>query len=123
MRSARGSRPTPRWRRRDRIERSPPSTNRSKHGSPASRSPWPAPHDLRAQATLPPRPGGVMTLYPSAWLGLSQTAFALRHVQVGPWRTRVLTAGPAGGEAVVLMHGTGGHLEAYAQNIAAFAAA
>ena len=37
--------------------------------------------------------------------------------QVGPWRTRVLQAGPADGEPLILMPGTGGHLEAYAHNI------
>jgi 2-hydroxy-6-oxonona-2,4-dienedioate hydrolase len=55
------------------------------------------------------------------WVALSSTAHAIRYVQVGPWRTRVLEAGPADGEALILMAGTGGHLEAYAHNIAAFA--
>ncbi|MFF3503208.1 alpha/beta fold hydrolase [Streptomyces sp. NPDC003247] len=59
-------------------------------------------------------------IYPSVWLGFSQTPFALKQVQVGRWSTRVLTAGPADGEALVLMHGTGGHLETYAHNVKAF---
>lgn len=62
-----------------------------------------------------------MSIYPSVWLGFAATDFAVRHVQVGDWSTRVLTAGPEDGEAIVLMHGTGGHLEAYAHNVAAFA--
>jgi 2-hydroxy-6-oxonona-2,4-dienedioate hydrolase len=55
------------------------------------------------------------------WVALSSTPHALSFVQAGPWRTRVLRAGPADGEALILMAGTGGHLEAYAHNIAAFA--
>ena len=55
------------------------------------------------------------------WVALSSTAHAISYVQVGPWRTRVLQAGPAGGEPLILMAGTGGHLEAYAHNIPAFA--
>ena len=55
------------------------------------------------------------------WVALSSTPHAISYVQVGPWRTRVLQAGPEQAEALVLMPGTGGHLEAYAHNIAAFA--
>lgn len=60
-------------------------------------------------------------IFPSIWLGFSQTSFTLRQVQAGRWSTRVLTAGPDNGEALVLMHGTGGHLETYAHNVKAFA--
>ena len=56
-------------------------------------------------------------IHPSIWLGFSRTSFTLEQVQVGPWSTRVLTAGPADGETLVLMHGTGGHLETYAHNV------
>lgn len=55
------------------------------------------------------------------WIALSSTPHAISYVQVGPWRTRVLQAGTADGEALILMAGTGGHLEAYAHNIPAFA--
>jgi 2-hydroxy-6-oxonona-2,4-dienedioate hydrolase len=55
------------------------------------------------------------------WVALSSTPHGIDFVQVGPWRTRVLQAGPADGEPLVLMAGTGGHLEAYAHNIQAFA--
>ena len=44
----------------------------------------------------------------------------LRHVDVGGVRTRVLRAGS--GPDLVLLHGTGGHLEAYARDIAGLAA-
>ena len=55
------------------------------------------------------------------WVALSSMPHAISYVQVGPWRTRVLQAGPEQSEALVLMAGTGGHLEAYAHNIPAFA--
>jgi len=60
---------------------------------------------------------------PPVWVALSATPHSIDYVQVGPWRTRVLRAGPADGEPLVLMPGTGGHLEAYAHNISAFAEA
>jgi 2-hydroxy-6-oxonona-2,4-dienedioate hydrolase len=53
------------------------------------------------------------------WVALGATPHRLHYVDVGPWRTRVLEAGQ--GDTLILMPGTGGHLEAYAHNIAAFA--
>jgi 2-hydroxy-6-oxonona-2,4-dienedioate hydrolase len=52
----------------------------------------------------------------SIWSELSGTEHRLRFVDVDGVRTRVLEAGS--GPALVLLHGTGGHLEAYARNIA-----
>jgi 2-hydroxy-6-oxonona-2,4-dienedioate hydrolase len=49
------------------------------------------------------------------WVALGDVPHSIEHVDVGPWRTRVLQAGD--GEPLVLMPGTGGHLEAYAHNI------
>jgi 2-hydroxy-6-oxonona-2,4-dienedioate hydrolase len=51
------------------------------------------------------------------WTELAGLDYTTRHVQVGPWSTRVLEAGA--GEPLILMHGTGGHLEAYARNLRA----
>lgn len=48
-------------------------------------------------------------------VALGNVTHSIRFVQVGPWNTRVLEAGE--GEPLVLMHGTGGHLEAYSHNI------
>jgi 2-hydroxy-6-oxonona-2,4-dienedioate hydrolase len=48
-------------------------------------------------------------------VALGGIAHRLHFVDAGPWRTRVLQAGE--GEPLVLLHGTGGHLEAYAHNI------
>jgi 2-hydroxy-6-oxonona-2,4-dienedioate hydrolase len=53
------------------------------------------------------------------WVALGATEHRVHYLEVGPWRTRVLEAGR--GEPLILMPGTGGHLEAYAHNIAAFA--
>ncbi len=53
------------------------------------------------------------------WIALGDVAHRVRYVQAGPWRSRVLEAGD--GPPLILMHGIGGHLEAYAHNIAALA--
>jgi 2-hydroxy-6-oxonona-2,4-dienedioate hydrolase len=53
----------------------------------------------------------------TVWGSLGTTALSLRMAEIGGWSTRVLEAGQ--GEPVVLMHGTGGHLEAFARNIPA----
>jgi 2-hydroxy-6-oxonona-2,4-dienedioate hydrolase len=55
------------------------------------------------------------------WVALGAIEHTISYVDVGPWRTRVFQAGPADGEPLILMAGTGGHLEAYAHNIDAFA--
>ncbi|MBO2453178.1 alpha/beta fold hydrolase [Actinomadura barringtoniae] len=53
------------------------------------------------------------------WTDLASTPFTLSRIQVGEWSTRVLEAGT--GTPLVLMHGTGGHLEAFARNVPALA--
>lgn len=52
----------------------------------------------------------------SVWVGLMDCSFSQTFHQVGEWRTRVLEAGA--GEPLLLLHGTGGHCEAYARNLA-----
>ena len=52
----------------------------------------------------------------SIWGELADTDHELRHITVNGVRTRVLRAGS--GPDLVLLHGTGGHLEAYARDIA-----
>jgi 2-hydroxy-6-oxonona-2,4-dienedioate hydrolase len=49
------------------------------------------------------------------WTDLAGLDFSLRYEQVGPWRTRVLERGS--GPALIFLHGTGGHLEAFARNL------
>ncbi|MFC1431741.1 alpha/beta fold hydrolase [Streptacidiphilus sp. N1-3] len=54
------------------------------------------------------------------WGELADTDHELRHLDVAGVRTRVLRAGRAGPD-LVLLHGTGGHLEAYARDLAGLA--
>lgn len=61
-----------------------------------------------------------MTERPSIWVALSNLDFALHHLEVGGFSTRVLDTG-GDDPIMILMHGTGGHLEAYARNIGEFA--
>jgi 2-hydroxy-6-oxonona-2,4-dienedioate hydrolase len=55
----------------------------------------------------------------SIWAELADVDHELRHVDVDGVRTRVLRAGS--GPDLLLLHGTGGHLEAYARDIAGLA--
>jgi len=56
---------------------------------------------------------------PAIWTGLMEEPFDLRFVDAGGISTRVLEAGA--GPPLILLHGTGGHLEAYARNVARLA--
>lgn len=56
------------------------------------------------------------------WEAVGNLPHSLEYVQVGPWRTRVLTVGH-GEQTVVLANGTSGHIEAWTHNIAALAGA
>lgn len=51
------------------------------------------------------------------WTELASVDYSIRHVPVGRWSTRVLESGS--GLPLILMHGTGGHLEAFAKNLRA----
>ncbi len=51
------------------------------------------------------------------WTDLTGIAHSLDFVDAGGVRTRALTAGPPDGQAVVFLHGTSGHLEAFSRNI------
>lgn len=55
----------------------------------------------------------------SIWNNLIGTEFKQTYYQAGSLRTRVIEAGT--GEPLIFLHGTGGHAEAYARNIAAHA--
>ena len=52
----------------------------------------------------------------SIWTSLNTTEFSLKFYNAGGIRTRCLEAGE--GEAVIFLHGTGGHLEAFSRNVA-----
>jgi 2-hydroxy-6-oxonona-2,4-dienedioate hydrolase len=60
------------------------------------------------------------TLATSLWPELMTGEFSLSYLQAGPIRTRVLRAG-TDGEPLLLLHGVGGHLEAYQRNVRALA--
>jgi 2-hydroxy-6-oxonona-2,4-dienedioate hydrolase len=57
----------------------------------------------------------------SIWTELSPIAFRVEYVDANGVATRTLRAGNADAEAVVFLHGTSGHLEAFTRNIAAHA--
>jgi 2-hydroxy-6-oxonona-2,4-dienedioate hydrolase len=54
------------------------------------------------------------------WTDLAETPYCLQFVDVDGIRTRTLRAG-AGGDPVVFLHGTSGHLEAFVRNLPAHA--
>jgi 2-hydroxy-6-oxonona-2,4-dienedioate hydrolase len=67
------------------------------------------------------RTAGALPDHVSVWAELWDVDHELRHVDVGGVRTRVLRAGRAGAPDLVLLHGTGGHLEAYARDVTGLA--
>jgi 2-hydroxy-6-oxonona-2,4-dienedioate hydrolase len=60
-----------------------------------------------------------MTKKAPIWQLLGAVEHEISFVQAGEWNTRTLQAGT--GAPLILMHGTGGHLEAYTRNIGPFA--
>lgn len=52
----------------------------------------------------------------SLWPTLANVAHAVRFIDAGGVRTRILEAG-VGTDAILLLHGSAGHLEAYTRNI------
>ena len=57
----------------------------------------------------------------SIWTELSPTAHRIEYVDAAGVRTRTLRAGDPDAAAVVFLHGTSGHLEAFSRNITAHA--
>ena len=57
---------------------------------------------------------------PTMWQEIGDLPHSLSYIEVGPWRTRVLSVG-AGEETIVLLAGTSGHLEAFTHNIRSMA--
>lgn len=56
-------------------------------------------------------------MYSSMWSDLRGVSFTQRWVNAGGIRTRVLEAGDLALPALVFIHGTGGHAEAYVRNL------
>ncbi len=59
--------------------------------------------------------------YESVWCDLQGVAFSQGYLDVAGVRTRYLHAGDRNKPALVLLHGSGGHAEAYIRNLAAHA--
>jgi 2-hydroxy-6-oxonona-2,4-dienedioate hydrolase len=57
--------------------------------------------------------------FESIWSDLQGVAFSQGYVDAGGIRTRYLHAGDRSKPALVFLHGTGGHAEAYVRNLAA----
>lgn len=57
----------------------------------------------------------------SFWLSLTDTPHTIEWRDIDGVSTRVLEAGDPGATPLVLLHGTGGHLEAFVRNVAALA--
>ena len=57
------------------------------------------------------------TEYRSLWTLLREVEFCQRRIDVGGVSTRVAEAGNPASPALILLHGTGGHWEAYAANL------
>jgi 2-hydroxy-6-oxonona-2,4-dienedioate hydrolase len=62
-----------------------------------------------------------LTDFHSIWSDLQGVAFEQGYFDAGGVRTRYLHAGSPDKPALVLLHGTGGHAEAYVRNLAAHA--
>lgn len=59
--------------------------------------------------------------FESVWSDLQGVAFEQGYLDAGGIRTRYLRAGDPGKPVLVLLHGSGGHAEAYVRNLAAHA--
>lgn len=57
--------------------------------------------------------------YSSIWMALAEQEFTQSWQDINGVRTRVLTAGDSSAQAVVLLHGTGGHWETFAPTLSA----
>ncbi len=62
-----------------------------------------------------------MAAYQSIWTDMLGQRFSQHWITAGGIRTRVIEAGTPGAPVLVLLHGTGGHAEAYSRNIGAHA--
>ena len=63
----------------------------------------------------------MQTTHSSVWSDLTRVAFTQGYLDAGGIRTRYLSAGSSDKPLLLLLHGTGGHAEAYSRNLAAHA--
>jgi 2-hydroxy-6-oxonona-2,4-dienedioate hydrolase len=64
---------------------------------------------------------GLVVEFESVWSDLQGVPFEQGYLMVGGVRTRYLRAGDPGKPVLMLLHGSGGHAEAYVRNLAAHA--
>src|SRR6478736_5800390 len=62
-----------------------------------------------------------MSVHESVWSDLQGVTFSQGYLDAGGVRTRYLHAGDPGKPTLVLLHGSGGHAEAYVRNLEAHA--
>lgn len=58
--------------------------------------------------------------HPSIWSALRELEYTHGYIDAGGIRTRCVETGPDDAPAVVMIHGTGGHWETFARNLAAY---
>src|SRR5690606_35965644 len=66
-------------------------------------------------------PSADAELYPSMWDGFMGIPMVQGYIDAGGIRTRYVRAGRVGAPPLVLLHGTTGHVQAYAHSLAAHA--
>ncbi|MDT7732666.1 MAG: 2-hydroxy-6-oxonona-2,4-dienedioate hydrolase, partial [Mycobacterium sp.] len=66
-----------------------------------------------------PQPLLASAAYESVWSDLQGVPFSQGYLDAGGVRTRYLHAGDPGRPALVFLHGSGGHAEAYVRNLEA----
>lgn len=66
-----------------------------------------------------PTTPAVTTTFSSMWADLRGVPFSQRWIDAGGIRTRLLETGTEHDRAVIFLHGTGGHAEAYVRNLGA----
>src|ERR1700747_3526268 len=68
-----------------------------------------------------PTQRGTVAEFESVWSDLQGVPFSQGYLDAGGVRTRYLRAGDPGKPLLVLLHGSGGHAEAYVRNLGAHA--
>lgn len=58
--------------------------------------------------------------HPSIWSALREVEYTHGYIDAGGIRTRYVETGPDDAPAAVMIHGTGGHWETFARNLAAY---
>src|ERR1700752_3557662 len=74
---------------------------------------------LKTRTGFPQRQRGTVAEFESVWSDLQGVAFEQGYLEAAGVRTRFLRAGDPGKPVLVLLHGSGGHAEAYVRNLAA----